>query len=64
MLKNLMEMCITNQFSMALKSPVDEELQLVSMEKHQIIEFETYLAAATSKIVITEQNSLLIPQVS
>lgn len=61
MLKNMMEMCITNQFSM--QKPQDDELQLVVIEKNQIIEFETYLAAATSKAVINEHSSLLIPQV-
>lgn len=62
MLKMLMEMCITNQFTM-LKPP-DEELQLAVIEKNQIIQFEGYLAAATSKVVITETNSLLIAQVT
>lgn len=61
MLKMLMEMCITNQFSMM--KPPEEELQLAVMEKNQIIQFEGYLAAATSKVVIHEQNSLLISQV-
>jgi len=61
MLKMLMEMCITNQFSMI--KPPDEELQLAVIEKNQIIQFEGYLAAATSKVVIHEQNSLLISQV-
>lgn len=61
MLKLLMEMCITNQFSMI--KPPDDELQLAVIEKNQIIQFEGYLAAATSKVVINEQNSLLIPQV-
>lgn len=61
MLKLLMEMCITNQFSM--NKPPDDELQLAVVEKNQIIQFEGYLAAATSKVVINEQNSLLISQV-
>ena len=61
MLKMLMEMCITNQFSMI--KPPEEELQLAVIEKNQIIQFEGYLAAATSKVVIHEQNSLLISQV-
>lgn len=60
MLRNLMEMSITNQFA-SYKVP-DEELQLGQLEKNQILEFETYLAAATSKVVITEQNSLLLSQ--
>lgn len=62
MLKLLMEMCITNQFQM-LKAP-EEELQLAIVEKSQIIQFEGYLAAATSKVVIHESNSLLISQAS
>lgn len=61
MLKMLMEMCITNQFTMI--KPPDDELQLAVIEKNQIIQFEGYLAAATSKVVINEQNSLLISQV-
>lgn len=61
MLKMLMEMCITNQFSMT--KPPDEELQLAVIEKNQIIQFEGYLAAATSKVIINESNSLLISQV-
>lgn len=60
MLRNLMEMSITNQFA-NYKVP-DEELQLGMLEKTQILEFETHLAAATSKVVITEQNSLLLSQ--
>lgn len=60
MLRNLMEMSITNQFT-NLKVP-DDELQLNVLEKTQILEFETHLAAATSKVVITESNSLLLSQ--
>lgn len=60
MLRNLMEMCITNQFTNYKMA--DEELQVSAMEKTQILEFETHLAAATSKVVITEQNSLLLSQ--
>jgi integrator complex subunit 1 len=62
MLKMLIEMCITNQFQMM--KPPEEELQLAIIEKNQIIQFEGYLAAATSKVVIHESNSLLISQVS
>lgn len=62
MLRNLIEMCITNQF-MAAKPP-EEELQIAAIEKQQILEFETHLAAATSKVMITEQTSLLLSQVS
>lgn len=60
MLRTLMEMSITNQFS-SYKTG-DEELQVSALEKTQILEFETHLAAATSKVVITEQNSLLLSQ--
>jgi len=62
MSKTLMEMCITNQFTIV--KPLEEELQLSVIEKNQIIEFETYLAAATSKVIINEHNSLLMSQVS
>lgn len=60
MLRNLMEMCITNQFTNS--KPPDEELQVAALERTQILEFETHLAAATSKVVITETNSLLLSQ--
>lgn len=61
MLRNLIEMCITNQFMQSKVS--EEEIQLITIEKQQILEFETHLAAATSKMVITEQTSLLLSQV-
>lgn len=60
MLRNLMEMCITNQFTDS--KPPDEELQVAALERAHILEFETHLAAATSKVIITEQNSLLLSQ--
>lgn len=60
MLRNLMEMCITNQFSNYKMA--DDELLVSVLEKTQILEFESHLAAATSKVVITEQNSLLLSQ--
>lgn len=59
-LKSIMELCITNQFSEIRVS--DEELQVISLEKSQILEFERHLAAATSKMIITEQTSLLLSQ--
>lgn len=59
MLRHLMEMSITNQF---VNKVSDEELQLSALERTQILEFETHLAAATSRVVITEQNSLLLSQ--
>ncbi|XP_035215176.1 integrator complex subunit 1-like [Stegodyphus dumicola] len=69
MLRNLMEMCITNQFifpppTLALGEKAEEiknrELQMSQMEKDQILLFETHLAAASTKVTITESNSLLL----
>nr|CAD7403102.1 unnamed protein product [Timema poppensis] len=39
-----------------------KELQVASQEKQQILEFESYLAAASTKQTITEQTSLLLTQ--
>nr|CAD7438682.1 unnamed protein product [Timema bartmani] len=70
-LRVFMEMCITNHFSyppptMAAGDMVEEaktkELQVASQEKQQILEFESYLAAASTKQTITEQTSLLLTQ--
>ena len=66
-LRALMEMCITNNFtssSALTATPDQQEMQVATMEKQKIIEFETYLAAASTKTVITENNSLLLSQVS
>lgn len=41
-----------------------KELQIAALEKQQILEFESHLAAASTKITINESNSLLLPQVS
>jgi hypothetical protein len=41
-----------------------KELQIAALEKQQILEFESYLAAASTKQTITEQTSLLLTQVS
>lgn len=60
MLRSLMEMCITNQFTDA-KVP-EEELQTNALERTHILEFETHLAAATSKLIINDQTSLLLSQ--
>ena len=38
--------------------------QVGEFVKQQILEFETHLAAATTKNQITESNSLLIPQLT
>jgi integrator complex subunit 1 len=40
-----------------------KELQIATLEKQQILEFESYLAAASTKQTITEQTSLLLTQV-
>ncbi|GFQ87230.1 integrator complex subunit 1 [Trichonephila clavata] len=69
MLRNLMEMCITNQFvfpppTMTLGEKAEEirnrELQMSQIEKEEILLFESHLAAASTKVTITESNSLLI----
>ena len=39
-----------------------KELQISTMEKQDILQFETHLAAASSKATITEQNCLLLAQ--
>ena len=38
--------------------------QLQVLEKQQILEFEGHLAAATSKVTITEANSHLLDQLT
>lgn len=60
-MKMLMEMCITNQLNETVVAK--EELQLLTLERDQIIEFETHLAAQTSQAIITEENAILISQV-
>ena len=37
-------------------------LQLAQTEKEEILLFESHLAAATTKVTITESNSLLLSQ--
>jgi len=59
MLRIFIEMCITNNFSFPTFL---EDLQLQSVEKQKILEFESYLAAASTKVTITEQTSLLLSQ--
>lgn len=39
-----------------------QELRATARERESILEFETHLAAASTKITITEQTSLLLPQ--
>ncbi|XP_050427828.1 integrator complex subunit 1 isoform X2 [Adelges cooleyi] len=59
MLRIFIEMCITNNFNFP---PFLEDLQIQSVEKQKILEFESYLAAASTKATITEQTSLLLSQ--
>ncbi|XP_060529675.1 integrator complex subunit 1 [Cylas formicarius] len=68
-LKMFMEMCITNHFSfppptmMSLEEDYQlKEQQLIVLEKQTILEFESHLAAASTKAEINEQTSLLLPQ--
>ena len=71
-LQALMEMCITNQFVFPPPTSTPEQaddlrskdLQVANMEKQQILEFESQLAAASSKQLITEQNSLLLSTIT
>ena len=69
-LRAMMEMCITNHFrfpppTMALlEEDSAKESQLAALEKVQILEFETHLAAASTKATITEHTSLLLPQLT
>ncbi|XP_023242494.1 integrator complex subunit 1-like [Centruroides sculpturatus] len=68
-LRSMMEMCITNQIifpppTMAMDEKADEmcntELQISQLERDKILEFEIHLAAASTKVTITEHNSLLL----
>ncbi|EEZ98703.1 integrator complex subunit 1 [Tribolium castaneum] len=68
-LRMFMEMCITNHFSFPppTMTSLDEdyqsrEQQILALEKQKILEFESHLAAASTKMEITEQSSLLLPQ--
>ncbi|XP_029649485.1 integrator complex subunit 1 isoform X1 [Octopus sinensis] len=73
-LKCLMEMAMTNNYKFPPPTTATEEKhieeiknhekQLYEKEKHEILEFESHLAAATSKITITESNSLLLSQLT
>ena len=67
----LMEMCITNQFIFPPPTQTENaeelrarELQCASNEKQQILNFESQLAAASSKQLITEQTSLLLSTIT
>ncbi|KAK0167256.1 hypothetical protein PV327_004680 [Microctonus hyperodae] len=70
-LRTFMEMCITNHFSyppptMALPEVIEQErakeTQVEQLEKHDILEYETHLAAASTRVQISETNSLLLSQ--
>lgn len=58
-LRILMEMCITSHF---VFPPGFDDLQMLNLEKQSILQFESYLAAASTKMEITEETSLLVPQ--
>ncbi|CAH1990514.1 unnamed protein product [Acanthoscelides obtectus] len=67
MLRMFMEMCITNHFTFPPPTSLEDdyasrEPQVLTLEKHVILEFETHLAAASTKMQITEHTSLLLPQ--
>nr|XP_022905448.1 integrator complex subunit 1 [Onthophagus taurus] len=70
-LRMFMEMCITNHFTFppstmlsteATEEFIGKEQQMLAIERQKILEFETHLAAASTKQEINEQTSLLLPQ--
>ncbi|XP_048516871.1 integrator complex subunit 1 isoform X3 [Dendroctonus ponderosae] len=68
-LRMFMEMCITNYFSFPPPTMItaeddfhSKELQVLALEKQTILEFESHLAAASTKAEINEQTSHLLPQ--
>ncbi|XP_067931599.1 integrator complex subunit 1-like [Watersipora subatra] len=68
-LEMMMEMVMTNVYSFPPVTSGDafermnaQERQIIELEKHEILEFEGHLAAATSKVPITESNSLLLSE--
>ncbi|MGH0122324.1 UNVERIFIED_CONTAM: hypothetical protein FKN15_003115, partial [Acipenser sinensis] len=72
-LKMLMEMVMTNNYSYPPCTVADEEtktvminreLQVSQREKQEILAFESHLAAASTKQMITESNSLLLSQLT
>ncbi|VDI74206.1 integrator complex subunit 1 [Mytilus galloprovincialis] len=73
-LKCMMEMVMTKNYvfpppttvveDKTVSDIVDQERQIGEQEKQQILEFESHLAAASSKVTITEANSLLIAQLT
>ncbi|CAG7822634.1 unnamed protein product [Allacma fusca] len=65
----LMEMCMTSHFTFPTVASAEtseelhlKEMQISSLEKGEILQFEQHLAAASSKQIINEKNSLLLPQ--
>uniref|UniRef100_A0A672MLC9 Integrator complex subunit 1 n=1 Tax=Sinocyclocheilus grahami TaxID=75366 RepID=A0A672MLC9_SINGR len=72
-LKMLMEMVMTNNYSYPPCTVADEEtkteminreLQISQKERQEILAFESHLAAASTKQSITENNSLLLSQLT
>ncbi|GFN78406.1 integrator complex subunit 1, partial [Plakobranchus ocellatus] len=73
-LQSLMEMIMTNNYTFPPPTSVTNEKmaedikarerQIRQQEIHLILEFESHLAAATSKMTITESTSLLIGQLN
>ncbi|KAK7940544.1 hypothetical protein WMY93_003870 [Mugilogobius chulae] len=72
-LKMLMEMVMTNNYTFPPCTVADEdtkteminrELQISQREKQEILAFESHLAAASTKQTITENNSLLLSQLT
>lgn len=72
-LKMLMEMVMTNNYTYPPCTVADEdtkteminrELQISQREKQEILAFESHLAAASTKQTITENNSLLLSQLT
>ncbi|XP_069125387.1 integrator complex subunit 1-like [Argopecten irradians] len=73
-LKCLMEMVMTRNYKFPPPTTASEdrdiediknqEKQVSEQEKQEILEFESHLAAATSKVTITESNSLLVTQLT
>ena len=64
-LRVLIEMSITNHFEFPPPTKtgddlINRELQISSFEKQSILQFESYLAAASTKVQINETNSLLL----
>ena len=61
----LIEMSITNHFEFPPPSKqgedlINRDLQIAAYEKQQILQFESHLAAASTKVQINEHNSLLL----